>query len=88
MSGQNVLDPSLPVFYENPHRVCWNLEGSGGSYRNLRKTICNVDFGLRQVAKEPDFEDVMVLAKGNKLSAALVAVDVKVILTPPCIFHS
>jgi hypothetical protein len=40
------------------------------------------------VAKEPDFEDVMVLAKGNKLSAALVAVDVKVILTPPCIFHS
>ena len=53
----DVLDLSPPVFYQNHYMYCWILKSSRHSYRNLRKMLCNVAFGLRQVVKPALGED-------------------------------
>jgi hypothetical protein len=55
----------LPVFYENPYRLCQILKGSEDPYRNLRKILCNVVFGLRQVVWAGDLPGLEALLKAG-----------------------
>jgi hypothetical protein len=69
---------SIPIFYENPYRVCWILEGSGAgsSHRNLRELLFNVVFGLQQVLKG-------LIHPADARRAVEAGVDGVVATTPP-----